>query len=245
MKFIDAWRDFERRYAKPVSDLGFYNIVGWRPNEIWKDGKERSVGQYEIEATSAQVDARSLNTAMDFAFQQASEEPLALDEDFVEEVLDGVKAWEKIAAQFGSDVAGVLRRRALVPFVLIPRHVSSHHGEGEKLSLLTHLEQAQTAFICGAPFAAVALMRSILEVTLREHYRSEGKDLYELINNCKTLPPSVSKETLRRLKWFANDILHFNKEKVSMPDDLEKDLLEHFFVLRALIEGAPEKKPSA
>ena len=50
-----------------------------------------------------------------------------------------------------------------VPLVLIPRHVSKSHGEAEKLSLLTHLQQARDAFVFGVPFAALALMRSILK----------------------------------------------------------------------------------
>jgi hypothetical protein len=128
-----------------------------------------------------------------------------------------------------------------VPFVLIPRHVSQHHGEAEKLSLLTHLQQAHDAFIFGVPFAALALMRSILETTLKKHYHATGKDLEQLIDNSRDLPRGASKQSLHRLRHLANDILHFEKEKVRLPNDSERELLSLLNVLRVLIEGAPTR----
>ena len=65
--------------------------------------------------------------------------------------------------------------------MLIPRHVSQYPGAAEKISLLTHLQQAHDAFVFGVPFASLALMRSILETTLKTHYRTTGKNLAELI----------------------------------------------------------------
>ena len=103
-----------------------------------------------------------------------------------------------------------------MPFVLIPRHVSKHHGETEKLSLLTHLQQAHDAFIFGVPFAALALMRSILETTLKRHYQTRGGDLEELIDNCRDLPRGAFKINLHRLRRLTNDILHFEREKVQL-----------------------------
>ena len=38
------------------------------------------------------------------------------------------------------------------------------------------LQQAQDAFIYGAPFAAIALMRAILEIVLSRHYGAAGRE---------------------------------------------------------------------
>ena len=83
----------------------------------------------------------------------------------MEEVEGGVEAWKSLVDEVGFDLEGVFRRRALVPFINIPSHVAKRHGD-ETLSLLTLLQQAHEAFVYGVPFAALALMRAILETVL-------------------------------------------------------------------------------
>ena len=109
--------------------------------------------------------------------------------------------------------------------------------------MLTHLRQAHDAFVFGVPFAALALMRSVLETTLRTHYHATGKDLAELIGNCRGLPRNAPKSRLVRLRHLANDILHLNKEKVRLPANFEQELLSLLIVLRALMEQAPSSRP--
>ena len=66
--------------------------------------------------------------------------------------------------------------------------------------MLENLRQAHDAFVSGAPFAALALMRSILEGLLRDHYGAEGKDLSDRINQAsKRLPSGASAAALHRL----------------------------------------------
>jgi hypothetical protein len=157
--------------------------------------------------------------------------------EFIENVENGVQLLKRLKQWL--DLQGVLRRRNLLPFVLVPRHVALKHGSAEKLSLFTHLRQAQEAFVFGAPFAAVALMRSILETTLKSNYYSSGRNLEHVIENCSSLPPGASKAALHRLRKLANDILHVDKQTVTLPENLEKELLVLFRVLRDLIESAP------
>jgi Domain of unknown function (DUF4145) len=73
--------------------------------------------------------------------------------------------------------------------VLVPRHVAAKHASANELSFIKNLQQAQEAFIFGTPYAALALMRSIMEAVLRDHYRAQGNDLAERINNARALPP--------------------------------------------------------
>lgn len=135
-----------------------------------------------------------------------------------------------------------------MPFVLFPRHVAGHHGPTEKLSIYDNLRQAHEAFIFGTPSAALALMRSILEIVLRDHYGSQGDlQLYERINSSrKLLPSSANAEALHRLRMIANAVLHLDKERKEAvpklgPIELEKEILRLLRVLRDLIEGAPSK----
>ena len=90
----------------------------------------------------------------------------------------------------------------------------------------------------------LALMRSIMETVLRDHYRAEGKDLSERIRSARgRLPPGASEAALHRLRKLANAVLHLDREKdeglPSMNEvRLEKEIVSLLFVLRALIEGA-------
>jgi hypothetical protein len=159
--------------------------------------------------------------------------------------------WKSLKDEAGLDLRGVFRRRALVPFVLFPRHVASHHGQAEMLSIYQNLRQAHEAFVFGAPFATMALMRSIMEVVLRDHYGANGKDLSERISNSrKLLPRGANEAALHRVRKIANAILHLDNERNEAlpklePVQLEKEILSLLRVLRALIEGAPSKASKA
>ena len=106
-----------------------------------------------------------------------------------------------------------------------------------------NLQQAHDAFVFGATYAALALMRSIMEAVLRDHYRAEGKDLNDRIYNARSrLPPRANAAALHRLRRLANAILHLDPEKdEGLPSldevKLEKEIISLLFVLRALIEG--------
>jgi hypothetical protein len=92
-------------------------------------------------------------------------------------------------------------------------------------------------------------MRSVMETILRDHYGAEGQDLSERINQAsKRLPNGASSAALHRLRRLANAILHLDSEKDEglpkiEPIQLEKEIVSLLFVLRALIEGAPEWRP--
>jgi hypothetical protein len=241
-KFIDAWRTYEEKYFSAISGIllsGLDPDLGEAPREkrsrtdiLWKNADEEAKEQ-----------ASALEGAIEFAFEQATDDWRDFGESFKASIEEGSSAWDRLKQETGFDLQGVFRRRELVPFVLIPRHVSDHHGDKETLSLLTLLQEAHDAFILGVHFAALALMRSVLETTLKKHYQAPGKDLKERIDNCDGLPHRCSKIALHRIRNLANDILHFEKDKIRLPDNFERELLRLLNVLRALIEGAPSSRP--
>jgi hypothetical protein len=158
--------------------------------------------------------------------------------------------WRRLKDEVGFDLRGVFRRRELVPFVLFPRHVAAHHGQPDTLSIYEKLRQAHEAFVFGAPFAALALMRSIMEIVLRDHYGAHGANLCERINNSrKLLPSTANASALHRLRMIANSVLHLDtKEDEALPrlepvQRLETEISLLLRVLRALIEGAPHGQP--
>jgi hypothetical protein len=49
--------------------------------------------------------------------------------------------WKSLKDEAGFDLRGVIRRRALVPFVLFPRHVAAHHGQTKIVSIYENLRR--------------------------------------------------------------------------------------------------------
>ena len=94
-------------------------------------------------------------------------------------------------------------------------------------------------------------MRSIMEVVLRDHYGANGEDLSlcdRISRSRKLLPNGASAEELHRLRMVANSILHLDpgNEVATLkldPVHLEIVIVSLLKMLRALIEGAPQRPP--
>jgi hypothetical protein len=244
-KFLTAWRDFEDRFQRPLADIWLADLCPELAS-IEPGQTSRTDLQWEYADRDGIKQASAMETALDFAHGEATSVWKDFPDDFVESIEDAGAAWTRLRHDFGFDLRGVFRRRELVPFVLVPRHVAAKHPPSETLSMLRNLREAHDAFVLGAHFAALALMRSILKAVLRDHYGAGGKDLSERINHAnKRLPSGATAAALHRLRNLANALLHLDAEKSERfpkiePIQLKKEIVSLLFVLRALIEGAPQ-----
>ncbi len=237
--FSAAWRDYEERYAQVISAVWLSDLFPEfglaKPSRV-----PRAELEWERANDEAVEQAKGIEAGIHWARCEVENDILE-DEDFLRELDEGASAWDRLVQDHGLDLRGIFRRRALVPFVLVPRQVANKHGSAEKFSMLKNLQQAHDAFVYGAGYAALVLMRSIMERVLHDHYRAKGKDLKECIRNAHGLPHGASKAALDRLRTLANSILHREKdEALSKLDEvqLEKEIVSLLLVLRTLIEGA-------
>ncbi len=247
--FVDAWRDYEQRYEHTLfeiecrdADTRFIDIPpGYFDSDLRWQAANVIGAEYEVNIRAMVLAAEIL---ADKANLVLSRLPNGNSDEDPPTIQKGLEDWKRLTETVGLDLRGVLRRRQLVPFVMIPRHVGKKYGSAERLSMFRNLEQAHCAFVFGATHAALGLMRSIMESVLRDHYRAEGKDLNERIRNARSrLPPGANEAALHRLRKLANAILHLDREKdegLPITDDvqLEKETVSLLFVLRDLIEGA-------
>ncbi len=250
-KFVAAWRDYEKHYSSVLSSFRFpddlYDWLGLGAAEPNQTPEHRKVDLlWEFADDEAVSQAKGIENAINFAYDQGNNQDnyYRFPEEFCEEIEAGVDAWKKLNRDMGFDLRSVFRRRELVPFVLVPRSVAAKYGSADKLSMLKTLRQAHEAFVFGSPYASLALMRSIVEVVLRDHYRVDGEDLHDLIKNASDqLPDEANEARLHRLRKQANVILHPNpagdKSLPRMDDEakLEKEILSYLFAVRALIEN--------
>lgn len=244
--FVAIWRDYEERYEPVLAWLW----LGDLPTEMTEGqpykGSKADL-QWENADTGAAECAKSITDAIDFAVEQVGDPSRNFPDDFYDDIEEGGRNWHRLQTRVGFDPRGVFRRRELVPLILVPRHVASGMGASDKVSLYTNLQQAHDTFIFGAPYAALALMRSILEATLRDHYHAKGKNLERRIQNVEErLPDGASAAALHRIRRRANSIMHLDIDSdATLPmiegAELEKEIASLLLALRTLIERAPKR----
>ncbi|MGJ0454482.1 MAG: hypothetical protein ACR65T_14815 [Methylocystis sp.] len=211
-KFIADWRDYEKRWDAILSDIAWDEIcIGVDlpavPNTQAKD-------PFTLLWQAADEDAREAVAGFDAAMEQAADSVAVGDfpEGHPESIERAIFEFRQLRRKAGLNLRGILRRRGLVPVVLIPTHVAGRHGKqhgpqpDNKISLLLQLQQAQEAFVFGVPLAAISLMRALTELVLVYHYDFSAGDLADKINR---LCDEKTKNPLHRLRKLANDILHY------------------------------------
>lgn len=250
-KFVETWRDYEARYASSIACIQIAEIFDCNAASLDQPTQKNAETDFKHAADEANESATAIYSVFAFAGRNVRSEQEWSDDktygDYLEEIERGIAEW-KLFERSGFDVKEVIRRRNLIPFVLIPRHVSAKYGESDKLSLLTLLQQAQEAFVFGIPLAAISLMRGILEIVLKRHYGAIGSDLSECINRARRLPRALRRDDLHGLRDLANSILHSYKETLGKLDplaDLDRVIVRYLFTLRLLIEFAPPPTTAA
>jgi hypothetical protein len=218
--FIAAWRDYQKRYDGPVgwvSGCVLFSTFGGDEEDLvaqLASGRPRPPTVLERWANANAEAAEAVGKiakAVTFAKDQIEEEDRWDDdqEDWVQDITDGVRAWSLLEHQTGIDLRGMLRRRALVPFVLIPRKIANQQGSKDRTALLRNLKEAQDAYVRGTLVASVVLLRATVEVALKEHYKTFGDDLKKRIESARgKLPFGVTVRELHELRELANDFLH-------------------------------------
>ena len=154
-------------------------------------------------------------------------------------------AFDYLTRVIGVDIDSIFRRWDEVPVILIPAAVSNKHGE-EKGSLTELLDGAVRAYICGAPAAAIALCRAILEMVLKDHYITDPKDRTRVDKSGKVRDKGLGdliltaekryglrRLDLDRLKLAGDAILHPDGS-VSPAD--KKTIIEYMLTLKTLIQ---------
>ena len=253
-KFLSAWRDFEARYEHVLAANWSTFVFGDESADLSDQSKSSTsaVRKWEHADLNAKIAADLIEKVIGFARVQAFDVEEPLDPDYsmsAEQAVEmAINYWECLTDEIGFDLADVFRRRRLVPFVFFPRHIAARHGAPEKTLIYQSLQQAHDAFILGVPFAALALMRAIMETVLRNHYHAQGNDLSERINSVrKALPADANEAALHRLRKLANAVLHHSAEDQALaklePLKMEREIISLLCVLRALIEGVPQWQP--
>lgn len=257
-QFIGIWSIYEDRYEGTLSKINTDKIAKLLSleftdfPELPESDSQRNRTPLEIMWENADYEAGEkvdqLKVVLEFVSEELDFDDPMRDEDYTAQIQESFEAWKKLRFETGLDFRGIFRKRELIPFTLIPRHVSNKGADKSKPSLINLLQQAQEAFVFGTPYAALALMRAVLETVLRDYYQAKERDLIDQIKNFKKLPKSVNRPALHRLRMRGNEILHERSPNLGKAFDAldnqaqELEVMALLSQLRHLIEGAPVRR---
>lgn len=246
LRFVEAWRRYQDAYISPLAAIDLKDWLGIEISGRPDLTVDKPMAAWHFAAEEATAELLKIRAFVEFGEDRLNLMRDSLDDEIIEDLDDGVRALRRYANTVGPKIKGVLRRRRLVPFVLVPRDISEKHDLETRLSLFSHLQQAQEAFIYGTPFAALALMRSLMEIVLKQHYGATGGKLEVIIDNARNLPQDADQARLHSLRLLANGVLHFNRAQADrLPADenaMEREMAKQLLMLRTLIEGAPGRR---
>lgn len=236
-KAAKARREFEEYWQSIVSQVAMRNML-FLLDELL-DGIEIDDDQNDVSDSlgldiqgwknQAKDDAGNIEHAMAYLSERRESDEFG---DF-EWLGDVEESWLKLMRVVGLDLKGAFWRRNALPHILFPSHVSAQYGVA-RASIYRRLVNAGRAFTFGAPLAALAMQRAVLEELLRKHWGADER-MIESAN----LPELSWDSRAHRLKRLANEALHNDPEKLA-PDDLDRAIIDNFLLLRILIENAPE-----
>lgn len=235
-----ARRDYDERWRQIVSFIAnrdfrvlFAGILGDDLEQIGKSHDGRVHDQLANDIGNWTEDGRRQASEIEQLIDYVNQRRLIDDDNDLEWADDALRAWDRLKIA-GLDVSGILWRRRALPHILIPTHVARHYGD-VKVSLYRRLHQAGRAFVFGAPLAALALQRAVIEEVLAKHWGAEKG----LVRNAN-LPRLDWDARADRLKRMANNALHGDADALK-GDQLDRAIIENFLMLRLLIENAPQQ----
>lgn len=248
--FIQLWRKYEDRYEQKVVDAATPDLRQFFEDLPEVSGSSSAEKAWRLADDYASSEFESLKTALDFAAGQADPSRDFGDdsEAYVGEIERGLSCWSRLSSQVGLDLQGIIRRRNLVPFVLVPRQVANRESSPEKSRFYKNLDEAQRAFTLGLFDAAWGLIRSLIELVLRDHWEiGEDEDgLKVRLDKARSLVCNVGVSTshLDRVKRRADSILHGNDPsrfdgKPEQDWQVEMEMVKTLEAIRLLIENAP------
>jgi hypothetical protein len=255
--FRTAWRDFQDRYHEPIFYIticafredGDGGEVYFSHDAFHKQAPHMAFAVSDIVAQEAFIALEKSMLALEVLKEQTSETGLEIQANdgatLRLDIGNALESWQLLRDTVGLDIRTAFRRRQLLPFTLVPDQVPVPQPENGRLSLLKHLADAQNAFVFGSTLAALGLMRSIMESTLRDYYHAPGSTIEQFINNATGLPDLVSPARLHFLRTISNDVLHLSNSarfrRTSLNGErMEREVISLFRMLRDLIEGIPE-----
>lgn len=257
-EFIKDWKEYLYKWRMQINyvisaDLGLLDAFGPAPSFEEYAAQRRSPKEKEA-PDPANDDSfvpefhdggKAIEALIDLVRDQAERRRAdKFDDSGIANIYEiGAQALDHFQQVMGIDIQRAFDRWNSLPAIFVPKHVSDKYDLTGKDGLFAIFEQAVKAYVAGAPAAAVALCRALLETVLRDHYLrtvdTRGEDMKSLIDIAVARYDFLQARKLHDLRMDANKILHRFADRRPGSDD-DKIVLRHLKDLKHYIEKAPQ-----
>lgn len=271
--FDEAWKEYKKKWSGPLQDCQFkidFSEIFPEMKDYSEIGSSKPQIEIELDPPDLELDTEfdpihhDGGMAFEMAFYAADSYAENVDTEFEDtihiESKIGLDAYDYLTNTIGFNASEVFRRWRQIPVIFMPAHVSNKHGLTERGSIYELIDDAVRAYVFGAPAAAIAMCRAILEMILKQHYDldyryrdSKGKlrdkglggliiladERYGRSQNNKN--GFFDGQRVRKLSDAANKIMHDYSSRETISKEDERIILNFFKTNKFLIERAPRK----
>jgi len=243
-RFSADYEDYRKHWKNVISEVVLpIGDIGGRPDHDKLPDTERPDFTFD---DSFDPRRHNAGQVIDIGWGHLADE---VDDELKDEELRNlcsvaIQGSDYIREIIGLDLVAVSDRWRRIPVTYVPDHVSTAGGD-QAGSLFALLDDAMRAYVCGAPHAAIAMCRAVLERLLAAHYgRGDivSDKLDNLIDLCAQRYTWVAKkkQSLHGIRRLANKSLHSPTDISILGKENEGILLAAFADLKFLIEKAPK-----
>ena len=151
-------------------------------------------------------------------------------------------AYKWLTETIGVDLYEIEKRWREIGVLVVPEHVSNHHGLTEPKSLFAYLDNVRNAYLFGADLAAIAMCRATTEMLLRNHYSKDEKSrLTALTERIQSQPSFVFLRPFNLVSKIreANRLLHVERTDIEVKEHSKALIREWVAALKEMIVRAP------
>lgn len=255
-KYFEKWKRYENEYSHIYDSFNSKSLqdTAWMVDELFGENSEMSEkwklvmdGMLDLTDYKAKKNSNwpafveQTNSRAQSHVQEAVESICAALEriddnqgywkDYVREILD-------LLNDKAFDLEKFLKFKMLEGKILLPRETKIRHQNKNIKSIEIYLDQSVRAYCAVSPAGAFALLRSIIESLLREHFEATGSDLASYINSAKGFT-AFERNKMHNLRKDANSVLHdpsILENFLESPAELDAKFFNYWYLIRNLIE---------
>ena len=258
--FAEDWAEYKEHWAPAIAHLDLLDFIpelsapydpNRRPEPAEREAPDPDIASsfyplWHDGGAAFRVGIGYLEHVFEFRKDSGFED----DEPIANTCRIALDAYDYLTKTIGIDISDVFRRWQSLPPIFMPAWVSNKHGN-DVGSLNDLLNDAIRAYVCGAPAAALALCRPVVEMLLKKHYLTSeeyrdptrpkrDKPLKTLVALAEKRFVSWRNERLYPRIRRVNNLLHDYSRMAPLDPRDGQFILDFIVSLKRLTEKVPQ-----
>lgn len=155
--------------------------------------------------------------------------------DFQDDFEKVLGAWQFFANTLDLNYSAIYKRWRSAPELFIPPHVA----QSDETSLVELYSEAVKAYVFGNKIASIAMCRALMEHTLKNHYKIQGKKLEDIISIAERQFPQLKKLKMDVKRRLSNNMLHNYEVGADIEDQA---VINYLRTIKMLVQWVQKKR---